>query len=232
MSKTPSEGAPGPVDRAFLRIGIETIAVLLATCGYALVYYGFRSNSASAHATVEGLIEKAVQDLGVAGLILVLVGAKPRSWLLASSRQEWLREAWWGAILAGGMWTIGLVLPMVAHWLGLKSGPSYWATSFRYPGVAATFIATSPISCMRQELLFRFYFQPRFAKLLGGKEDLAILAVSWLFAAVHGYPQSATFEVFFTGMLLGLVFRFSRRVPRLVIGHTLYNVAACLLKMP
>ena len=230
MSQTPGEGGPPPDARdGTVSLVVETLAVLLATVGYPLVYHGLARRSDTAHATSALLVATLVQDVGIVALILFLTRAAPRPWLLPVTRREWARELFWGLVLAGGLWTVYLASPHLARWLDLGYGASYWANSFRVPGVAVSFLWTAPISCLRQELLYRFYFQQRFTRILGGKEDLAILLVSWMFAAAHGFSPASTLAVFLVGALLGIVFRVSRRVPRLVIAHAIFNVVSCLM---
>jgi len=45
------------------------------------------------------------------------------------------------------------------------------------------------------------------------------------FALMHGYPPLGTLMVFIFGLVFGLAYLGSRSLPRLVVGHWLYNLA-------
>lgn len=219
-----------PADPAYVSLVVETIAVLLVTCSYRLVYFGLGPSATRGSITTWGLVATLAEDAGIALLVLFLLKADLRKLLVPESRRAWLREISWGLALAVAMWFLNRWTFELARSLGFRSGPSTWAAALRDPAVRTTFLLTTPISCLRQELEFRLYFQSRFARILAGKKDLAVLLTSWIFAAVHGYSPAATCGVFSIGLLLGSAFAITGRLPRVVLAHLLYNVTNALIR--
>jgi membrane protease YdiL (CAAX protease family) len=228
MDESPEPQSKPRADPAFAALVFETLAFLLATCAYRLIYFGLRPPTDRATITSTMLLATLVEDVGTSMLVLFLLKRNLRELLVPAGRREWIREVAWGVALAGGIWVVDRWSPGLARFLGLRAGGPSWGPALRDRGVLATFLLATPISCLRQELQFRLYFQSRFARILGNKRDLGVFLASWLFAAVHGYSPAATLGVFFVGLLLGSAFAISGRLPRVVIAHIITNVLAAL----
>ena len=80
-----------------------------------------------------------------------------------------------------------------------------------------------------EELLFRAYLQP-IIQSLTGSAALGIVISAFIFAVGHGYPFGATLQVVAMGLLFGAIYHFNRRVPRLVLGHWMYNLLVAYLR--
>jgi len=223
QDETTGDAAPvkraSPIQMAAL---VETLAVLLIAVGYPIVEAGLRPATEQKSITAADLYASALAALG---WILLLIGLLTRDadfrWNLPSSWRGWLKEAGWGAVILGVAILVEMSASEFAHNARWLYYPTTWRESLAHPGVLTAFRLTAPFVALREELLMRVYLQHRMRAILGGRRFLSVPICAYLFAAMHGYSPVGTAMVFGFGIVLGSVYEVTRKVPRLVVAHTL-----------
>jgi len=144
--------------------------------------------------------------------------------LLGLGRTPVAPELLWGVALAVAM----LVCDLGAWHVGVLLDLPTWSRS---NGVAEAglfaraFLVTPtvPLAALAEELLFRAYVWVRCVQLTR-RPWLSVLASAVLFSAVHAYDPAGTLALFLGGVIFGVSFVIHRKLWRLVIAHTLYNL--------
>jgi membrane protease YdiL (CAAX protease family) len=93
-------------------------------------------------------------------------------------------------------------------------------TSFK---MVAVYGITWAFAIAYEEVLFRAYLQSKLESLLG-ETILPILISAAIFAAAHGYPPRGALHVFTFGVLFGVIYRLTSRLPRLVLAHWMWDL--------
>lgn len=220
----PSTGTAPSQGRDVLSTAIlaETLAVLLITCAYPIVAHSLRSSPPSSSITPGRFLSGSLEDIGWAILVCCLLAKdKTFQWNLPTTWQRWAAEIAWGA---------GLLLLAVgfersfgsyARNIGFDSRATVWSQILEDPKMLIAFRSQGPISALYQELLFRVYLQSRLTTILWGRAILSVPLCAWLFAERHGYAPAGTAALFGFGLVFGIVYQISRKIPRLVIAHAI-----------
>jgi len=124
------------------------------------------------------------------------------------------------------MWV--LVDPVVARLLqlaGVPDGPTRWDSFYRQWGVPGIEVVDSFFAVLLEEVVYWAYLISRLHLVLGMRRGWSVVVAAVFFACTHGYPPLASLMVFSFGLVLGRAYLGSRSLPRLVVGHWLYNLA-------
>jgi membrane protease YdiL (CAAX protease family) len=201
---------------------LETFAVLLITCLYPIVAHSFRSSEPSSSITLGRFLSDSLEDIGWAILVCcLLVKDRTFQWNLPTTWQRWAVEIPWGiGLYFLAAWFQSRV-GSIARNIGFDSHATFWSQFLKDPKMLIAFRAQGPTSALYQELLFRVYLQTRLTKILRGRAMLSVPLCAWLFAEWHGYAPAETAALFASALVFGIVYQISRRVPRLVVAHTM-----------
>ncbi len=145
---------------------------------------------------------------------------------LPASAVPWVREILAGGLLFLAMWV--LVDPVVGRVLevaGVPDSPTQWDSFYRKWGVTGIHVVESFFAVLAEEVVFRAYLISRLHLVLGLRRGWSVVVAAAMFAGTHGYPPRASLMSFAFGLVFGRAYLRSRRLPRLVVGHWLYNLA-------
>jgi membrane protease YdiL (CAAX protease family) len=182
--------------------------------------------------TVLELIATAIRDLGFCLLVWVLLTRdQPFDWRLPRAAVQWVQEFGWALLLILAIFGCNYILSLLIFPLDLESAPTRWANPLGNPAALATFCLFTPIVGLGEELLFRVYVQTRLTQILRGRNILPVLLGTVLFAALHNYALAGTLRVAVIGLVLGVSYQANRKIPRLVVAHTLWNLMVALLTL-
>jgi membrane protease YdiL (CAAX protease family) len=201
-------------------LSMETLAIFLITCGYPLLWSRLYHESASL--TVGDLVIYSVWDLGWVLLICALLTRdRTFAWNLPATRPQWLAEVAWGIALVFVCAGAQELFAELARNRGLESAPTPWEEWLKDPDVRLAFFFTLPVAVLHEELLFRVYLQTRFTRIARGWSLVTVPFIAWMFAMTHDYAPVETAGVFGAGLVLGISYQVSRRVPRIAIAHAI-----------
>lgn len=142
---------------------------------------------------------------------------------------RWWAEALWGVLITLGGFALWYALIFVTHDMRLHDG----GPPPREPVIAGwgPWLAQGTLflfAAAYEEMMYRVYLQAKIESLLGDTV-ISIVISAVLFAASHGYPPASTVRVFGIGLMFGTIYYFTRRVPRLVLGHWWYNLLIAVM---
>ena len=217
------EEGPRPVASPYLTT--ETLAIFAIAWVYPIVAYsGWQSADAPAP-TPRELATDSLWDLGWVVLICGLLSRdRTFRWNLPATRPQWLAEMGWGVALCLVAARVDQLFVDLGRSAGLESSPTPWDRWLTDGDLLLAFQITGPLAALYEELLYRVYFQTRLTPMLRGWSIVSVPTCAWLFAQMHGYAPAETAGVFGSGLVLGIAYQGSRKVPRIAIGHALLNV--------
>jgi len=132
---------------------------------------------------------------------------------------SWVSEPIWGVVIFVAAWIVGGLTHMLAEpYFGVDEPPPVedyrgaWLPLFLLIGAAF------------EEVFVRAYLFHRFVHF-GGPVWLSVVCANLLFVAFHPYGVTGMIATFALGIMWSIFYIFGRSVPRLAIGHFLYNVA-------
>jgi membrane protease YdiL (CAAX protease family) len=203
----------------------ELVAVLLAT----FVYHVLATSLTGSNTTLTAQLVAISRYIGWSILLWILIrrdARVPQPVALRESR--WLYELGFAVLIVGANWLVSCFAAVLAHDMRLAVGTP--PVSVEVVGLRPWFALGTAMffGATYEELLYRVYLQSKLESLLGDT-ILSIVISAMIFAANHGYPPAATLRVFAVGVLYGTIYYFSRRLPRLVLGHWMHNVLVTIV---
>jgi membrane protease YdiL (CAAX protease family) len=200
---------------------LEATAVALIVCAFSIVARTLPPSSDDVFAQ-RIFASKALREIGWSILLCHLLNqGKSFRWNLPASATEWVGEVLWGVGLFLAMMFVSMRLRQWAEWIGLESHPSPWDPVFDNPRFALSFSLLGPISVLYQELLFRVYAQTRLSTILGRWSACSVLISAGLYALSHAHSLAHAFVTFGSGLVLGIAYQVSKKVPRLVVARSM-----------
>jgi membrane protease YdiL (CAAX protease family) len=209
---------------------LELLAVFLLLLAPTVFYFATGGTRGSdGDTSVVSLIPDMLMRVGWCALVpLLLTRRDTFDWKLPKSGREWGKEFGWGLLLVLAVVGCGALMGLIVGLSGLEDptglSESKWNTS-----TMLAFLMFTPLIGMEEELLFRVYFQTRLTQVVRSKRVLPVFIASGLFAAVHGYSVAGTLMILVFGLVLGASYQANRKIPRLVIAHTLWNIGVTVL---
>jgi membrane protease YdiL (CAAX protease family) len=171
--------------------------------------------------TAGDLAAYSLLDLGWVLLLgCLLTRDETFRWNLPGTRPQWFAEGGWGVGLFFVCIGANELFEDLARTIGLRAAPTPWEQWLSDPDTLLAFRITGPLSALSEELLFRVYLQTRLTLIARGWSLVSVPITAWLFAWTHDYAPAETAELFGSALVLGIAYQVSRRVPRLVIAHS------------
>ena len=167
--------------------------------------------------------------LGAAGLTWLLLrhDLQWRAPLPRGSR-AWLWELVVGGVLCAVMWVLASRTSAFLAALGLPAGrwigEDVYRSAFQAPPTRIVYAVGTFCAAIYEETVFRVYLLRRLGQLFGGSKLWAVLVSAALFALGHNYAANRTLVLFLTGVVFGVAYLQSKRLPRLVVAHWLHNL--------
>jgi membrane protease YdiL (CAAX protease family) len=215
LAKTPVSARPA-------RRLVETLGVVLITCGYPILRHALADPEKQVPFDIGPFVAGTCSDIGWILLLCWLLSRdEDFKWNLPASRRGWIAEAALGYGLCLVTTAIDVLIRLSAERIGFADQPTRWDAILADPNARLAFRLLGPISALHQELLFRVYLQTRLSAILGRWSGWSVPMAAWLFAEVHGYPSVSTAAMFGVGLVFGMAYQVSRKIPRLVIAHAI-----------
>ena len=203
----------------------ETLAIFLIAWAYPVVAYSGWQSAESPAPTPRELAMNSLWDLG---WVVLLCGLLSRDrafrWNLPETRAQWFVETAWGVALWFVASRADRLFADLGRSAGLDSSPTPWDRWLTDIDLLLVFRITGPLAALHEELLYRVYFQTRLTMMLRGWSLVSVPTSAWLFAQMHDYAPAETAGVFGWGLVLGIAYQVSRKVPRIAIAHAVSYV--------
>ncbi len=210
---------------------IELLAVFFVFCAPNLFLFA-AGYTPSGDLTVGLQVSDLLARIGWCALVPFLLTRRDAfDWKLPRTGREWGKESGWGVLLVLAVVGCSTLIGLVVNALGLDDPTTSLTDSAWDKRVLATFLLSTPIIGLHEELVFRVYAQTRLTQILSSKRVLPVLIASVVFSAMHGYSLAGTLMILSFGLVMGTSFQANGKIPRLVIAHTLWNVGAGLLDL-
>jgi membrane protease YdiL (CAAX protease family) len=232
--ETSSASVPAPqggaADRRYYLL--EFLAIFFTLFAAELLLRATTDRVGEGEYTIPELLAVGVRDIGFCLLAWVLLTRRETfDWRLPRTVPKWLQEFGWALLLILAIFGCNYILSLIIFPLDLESSPTRWANPLGNSATLAIFCLFTPIVGLSEELFFRVYVQTRLTLILRGRNILPVLLGTVLFAALHGYDLAGTLRVGIIGLVLSVSYQANRKIPRLVIAHTIWNLMAALLTL-
>jgi membrane protease YdiL (CAAX protease family) len=203
----------------------EVVAVVLVTCVSPLLVRAYFGKDQPAEASVSSALVWIPWNAGMSGILWFLIRRdpsvpQPQPLVL---RMLWL-EAILGFLIFSGDWSLKLIVGGIANLVGIKATGEPLPILYADFGLLAAHCVDYFFAAMYEELLFRVYLPTKLRPLLGNSAAAAIAASALLFTILHGYGWHSSLVLFAGAVFFGLLYHYSRAVPRLVLAHWLHNI--------
>ena len=209
---------------------IELVAVVLATCGYGIVASRLVDRNDFLDPSLTSFLTYLPRYLGWSILLWLFVRRDNQVRQPALIKQcRWYVEIFYALLILLASWVLWFVVADLAWSMRLPFGKPPVYVEITTAAAWAIVTAKWFIAAIYEETLFRVYFVSKFESLLGSSA-LAIIISAALFTAVHGYAPGPSLDLFFGGLMFGAIYKFSRRIPRLVLAHWMYNLVGAYMR--
>jgi membrane protease YdiL (CAAX protease family) len=142
---------------------------------------------------------------------------------------HWYSELFFALAILVAAWALSIVTAVLAVDFGLPRVVPRAHVEITNFELAAAYGITWCFAVAFEEVLFRVYLQSKLESLMG-ETILPVLISAAVFAAGHGYPPRGTLQVFTFGVLFGVIYRMTFRLPRLMLAHWLWDFLTAVLR--
>ena len=226
----PIEASRNP-DLSRRAMAIE-FGVVLTVAWLPLFVAGSMSRGEPQNRTVATELYGMLIEGGIIGLLLFFLWRNGESWRHVGLRRfRWWSEILWAILIYAACWTSWIILGTWGRIL-LGDGPETRAPE-DHPGTLYTVLLPLflVVSAFFEELLVRGYLWNRLLRFTGNK-GVALFGSALLFTAYHPYPLGDLVYIFTFGVVIGLFNWKARSLPRLILAHTLFNLAISYINVP
>jgi membrane protease YdiL (CAAX protease family) len=208
----------------------ELAAVIFAACAYPILYHLVYEAEETPTASVASALLAIPRYAGWSILLWLLVRRDRRVLQPKPLRDcRWYQEVFFALLIVAAKWTLGYFVAALAIDFGMPREKPPIYVELSGAGLVIAYATRLFFAAVYEEILFRVYLQSKLESLLGDT-ILPVLISSTLFTAIHGYPPRSALQLFASGILMGIVYRVSFRVPRLVLAHWCWNLLTLYLR--